>query len=132
MTMLDTYTVRDVEQDRTAALLDELDSLIAALDAALAEQNGARATIADGELEMQLIAASLTLSTEGRNESERRARLTLALHDDPGYQACAATVRHARAALLSAERTITIIKARMALVKAALALLTPSRMGETE
>ena len=132
MTAVDTCTVRDTMADRAGALLDELDTLIAQLDAALTEANTARLVIGDAETEMEMRAASAALLVEARNEAERKARLTLALGEDAGYQQLATTVRHARASLLTAERTASITKQRMALVKAALALLAPSRMGETE
>lgn len=109
--------------DRAGALLDELDTLIADLDGALADAAAARLVITDAETEMELIAASLTLETEGKNEAERRARLTLALRDEPGYQHFAATARAARSGLFTAERRAAVVRQRIALVRAALALL---------
>ena len=116
--------VRDVLTDRAGALLDELDTLISELGDALADADAARRVIADAETEMEMIAASLTLATEGRNdEMERKARLALALRADAGYRSLAQTVRHARASLLPAERRATLVRQRIALVRAALALL---------
>ena len=119
--------VRDSTDDRSGALLDELDTLIAELDAALAEQNTARLVVADAEMEMSLREASATLTIDGRNEAERKARLTLALRSDPAYQQLAQTARHARAGLLDAERRLTVIRQRIALVRAALTLLAPNQ-----
>ena len=43
MTMLDTYVVRDTTADRAGPLLDELDTLISDLAAALAERDAVAA-----------------------------------------------------------------------------------------
>ena len=123
MTTIDRLVVRGIEHDRAGALLDELDTLITDLGDALAEQNAARLVAADAETEMEMRAASVSLIIDGRNEGERKARLTLALGEDAGYQQLAQAARHARAGLHDADRTITIVKARMALVRAALAVL---------
>ena len=126
---LDVPTVAGRIHDRGGALLDELDTLISDLDATLADQAAARLAVADAAAEMAIIDASLALSIEGKNEAERKARLTLALRDDGGYQELCRVAREARAALHDADRRATVIKARMQLVRAALALLatgTPS------
>ena len=115
-------TIRDTEPDRAGALLDELDSLITELDSAIGDQNTARLVLADAELELSVIEASLTLTTEGKNEAERKARLVLALRDDGGYQTLASAAREARAAVHDTERRLTVIKERCRLVRAALAL----------
>ena len=109
---------------RAGALLDELDSLIAELDAALADANAARLVITDAETEIEMITASVTLDTTGPNETARKAAITLALRDDPEYQTHAQAARHARAGLLDAERRAAVVRQRIALVRAALALLT--------
>ena len=122
MTLTYPPTVRDPDAlDPTGALLDELDSLIAELDAALGDHNAGRTVVADAELELSIIEASLTLTTEGRNEAERKARLVLALREDGGYQALAAAAREARATIHQAERRLTVVKERCRLVRAALA-----------
>ena len=72
--------------DRAATLLSEADSLISHVDAVLADQTAARLAIAEAEAEMTIIEASLTFTIEGQNESERKARLALALQADPGHQ----------------------------------------------
>lgn len=123
MTTLNTYIVRDTLTDRAGALLDELDSLIADLDAALADANAARLVIADAEMEMELISASATLDTAGPNETVRKAQAAVWRSQDPAYQTHAQAARHARAGLLDAERRAAIVKQRIALVRAALALL---------
>ena len=111
-------------RNRAGALLADLETLITELDGALADQNAARLVVSDAESELAIIEASLTLDIEGRNEQERRARLTLALREDGGYQQLAQTARSARAAIHNAERRITVIKAHIGRVRAALALLT--------
>ncbi len=121
--------VRDTTGDRGAALVDELDDLIAALDEALANQTAARLVIADAELEMSIIEASVTLTVEGRNETERKARLTLALAEDAGYRTHAQAARDARLAMWEAERAIAVVKQRIGLVRAALALLADGKDG---
>ena len=92
MTAVETYTVREALSDQAGALLDELDTLISDLDAALAEQHAARLVIADAELEMALIEASLTLSTNGGNAETRKATVFLAL------RACLKYIRRRSAA----------------------------------
>lgn len=111
------------DTDRAGALLDELDTLIGELDSALADTNAARLVISDAEMEMELIAASITLMAGGKNEAERKARLALALREDAGYQHFAATARAARASLFGAERRAAVLKQRIALVRHALGLL---------
>lgn len=108
--------------DRAGCLLDELDSFIAELDDIMRDQAAARLVIGDAESEQAIIEASLTLTTDGKNEAARKAALTLALAEDAGYQRLAAVVREARAALFDADRRLSVVKARMALVRAALAL----------
>jgi hypothetical protein len=116
--------VRGRISDRGAELLDELDTCITLLDGLLSEQEAARLVIVDAETEQAVIDASLTLTTEGRNEQERRARLTLALRADPTYQQLAAAVREARAVTFGTERRVTVLRARMTLIRAVLALLS--------
>ncbi len=119
--MLDGTPVVPVRDDRDPAgrLLDELDSLISDLDTAIADADAARQVIADAESEMAIIEASVTLGIEGRNEALRKALIVLALRDDAGFQALAATAREARASLRAAERRLVIIKQRIGLVWAA-------------
>jgi hypothetical protein len=122
--MMDTIPTIAHLTDRAGALLDELDSLISDLDAAIGDQYAARAVLADAELEMSVIEASITLDTTGPNETARKAAVTLALRQDPGYAELARTAREARTALHDADRRYQVIKARCGLVRAALALLT--------
>ena len=123
---LDVPTVTGHIHDRSGGLLDELDDLIAALDATLADQAAARLAIADAEAEQAIIEASLMLATEGRNETERKARLALALHANPGYQELCRVARDGRATLFACDRRTVVIKERCRLVRAALALLAPA------
>ena len=119
MTLIPTI---EMSADPHGALLNEIDDLIAALNGALSDQASARLVIADAESEQAIIEASLTLTIEGRNEAERRARLLLALRDDAVYQELGRTLRYARAALWQAERTFTVTKHRLRLVHAAMSV----------
>ena len=110
-------------------LLDKLDAFIDELDAAHADASAARLVVSDAEAEMAIIEASLTLDIEGKNETERKARLVLALRDDGGYQELARTARHARATLLDAERRVAVVKQRIGLMRAALALVAGGQDG---
>jgi hypothetical protein len=113
--------------DRGAALLDELDTLITELAAIVAEQGAARAVLADTESELAVIEASLSLSIEGRNEQERKARLVLALHEDAGFQELTRIVREARASIHQTEGRMLVTKERCRLVRAALELVGAHR-----
>jgi hypothetical protein len=122
--------VRDTRPlDAGMALLSELDDLIATLEAAMQDAATARDVITGSEFEMEIIAASLALTCTAPAEWQRRHAITFALSQDAGYQAHAQTVRHARASLYTAERRIAIVKARMQLVHAAIALLVGSKEG---
>jgi hypothetical protein len=118
-------TVRDPDASyRGAGLLDELDTLITDLDDAMQDAATARTVIADTETELEIIAASYALGITGSNETARKAALVLALAVDEAHKVHSQTVRHARASLFTAERRIAIVKQRIGLVRAALALVT--------
>ncbi len=119
MTTHDLPTIT-IAADRAGALLNELDDLITLIDGVMQEQPAARAALADAEVEQAIIEAEHALSVEGKNETERRARLTLALRDDEVFQTHCAAARSARAALHDCERRLTIAKLRVTLVRAAL------------
>lgn len=114
---------------RVGFLLDELDAMIAHLDAAIGDANAARLVMFDTETEMAVIEASVTLATTGANAAARKAAMLLALRDDAAYQTFAAAVRDARVNLFHAERTIAVVKQRIGLMPAAVLLHTdePSR-----
>src|SRR5436190_2135752 len=84
------------DADRAGALLDELDDLITLIDSVMQDQIAARVVLTDAEIEQAIIEAELTLTVEGKNETERKARLTLALRDDAAYQTHASAAREAR------------------------------------
>lgn len=109
-----------IDADRAGALLDELDDLIRIIDTTLAEQNAARLVLADAEVESAIIEAEHTLAAPGKNEAERRARLTLTLRDDSAYQTHAAAARSARSRLHECERSLAVARLRVTLVRAAL------------
>ena len=109
-----------IDADHAGRLLDELDDLISLIDSVIGDQCAARAVLADAEMEQAIIEAEHTLSVEGKNETERKARLTLTLRDDAAYQTHAAAAREARAALHQCDRRLTVAKLRVTLVKAAL------------
>src|SRR5262249_20790052 len=75
--------VRGELSDSAGALLDERDTLIADLDAAIADQNRARIVVADAELGMSITEANHTLGINGTNAETRKALLALALARDP-------------------------------------------------
>jgi hypothetical protein len=105
-----------------AELLAELDSIIRDLDAALADAAQARITLADTELEMAVIEASLVLDITGSNETQRKAALTLRLREDGPYQEMSRIARDARTAIWDAERRAEVAKQRCRMLRAALAL----------
>src|SRR5581483_1802568 len=109
-----------IDPDRTGALLDELDDLIALIDTVMQEQITARVVLADAELEQAIIEAEHTLNIEGRNDAERKARLTLALRDDVAYQTHASAAREARGMLHDCERRLTVARLRVTLIRVAL------------
>ena len=74
------------------AMLAEYRQHIAALDTALVDAGTARSAIVAAQADIDHVEATLALTIEGRNETERRARLTLALETDAGHQE--ATARH--------------------------------------
>lgn len=117
-------TVRDDGSYRGAGLLDELDTLISELDGALRDAATARMVIADTDTELEIIAASYALRVKGTSAAARQAAVVLALALDDGHKVHLQTIRHARAALFTAERRSAIITARIGLVRAALALIT--------
>ena len=86
------------------AELDDWDSAIAALDAALADAAAARRDLADADREADLLEARALLSITGSNESMRKAALAVALIESITYQDITAEVRALRERLTDAER----------------------------
>ena len=84
--------------------LDAWTEQIAALDAALTDAAAARATIDAETVTLERLEAGIMLGIEGGNAETRKARLTLALADDAGYETCRQRLAEARQALWDAER----------------------------
>lgn len=117
--------VRD-DGDPAGRLLDEFDTLVGLIEAAMHDMEAARATVAETDVQMEVLHASATLAAPGGNEAVRRAAVVLQLRDDPEYQTHAQTNRAARAELHASERRLTVAKLRLSLVKAALMVLIPA------
>jgi hypothetical protein len=80
-----------------AEAIDELDAALEALDTA-------RADSAASGVVLEAMRAEGTLANAGKNEQERRARLTLALRTDVDYQETLAEQRAADRAMNEAQR----------------------------
>jgi hypothetical protein len=90
--------VRDTLTDRTGALLDEYDSAITDLDAATRDAATARLTLYDAEVDMSVIEARAVLAVNGSNAEQRKAAVTLALHEDGDWQDLSRTALGGRSA----------------------------------
>ena len=108
--------------DATLGDLDTYDSAITELDAALSDAARERLIIHETGAELALLEAHASLTVEGRNEAERKARLTLALHDSSAYEQARVRDRDARFRLADAERRATVARERCRLLRSALAL----------
>ena len=109
-----------------ALALDELDawdSEIAALDQAMRDAQEARELVAWVTRAMDTIEAQMALAVEGRNEGERKHRLTLALDAHEPYQGAVLDLQEARQRLADAERRIAVSKERCRLLQTAITLL---------
>ena len=104
------------------AELDDWDSAITALDAALADAASARRELVDAEREADLLEARALLSISGSNESMRKAALAVALSESISYQDITAEVRALRERLADAERGAAILRERCRLHRAAVAV----------
>jgi hypothetical protein len=104
-----------------AADLDAWDSEIANLNIALRDLAVARAQIEIETEALERVEADVRLSVEGQNADIRRARLTLALADDRRHVEHTAALRGAKAALLDADRRVTVAKERCRLLRNATA-----------
>jgi hypothetical protein len=106
--------------------LDEYDSAIAALDLALRDADAARRDLEAARRELELIEARhVAAGIDGRNEAERKARLLLALLDDPAYRNADDRARDACEAQRDAERRVRVLMERCRLLRAAVALAAP-------
>jgi ParB-like chromosome segregation protein Spo0J len=108
--------------DRTGALLDEWDTAIAELDAALRDAADARRALSDAEDAIAMLEAEAALTVEGRNDTERKARLLLTLCDHPDYRAHAVQRDTAHDRVREAERRVVVTKERCRLLRAAVML----------
>jgi hypothetical protein len=111
-----------VPQSDTAAELEAWQDAITALDQGLADVMAARAAIDAETLALEQIEASTMLTIEGANAETRKAKLTLALANDPRYQARLGGLRAARERLGDADRRVAVAKERCRLLRASLAL----------
>ena len=102
--------------------LETWEHAIAALDQALADAIAARAAIDIETALLDRIEASTMLTIEGGNAETRKARLTLALADDAGYQTHLAALKAARERLADADRRVAITRERCRLLRATLTL----------
>ncbi len=102
--------------------LETWEHSIGVLDQALADATAARAAIDIETALLDRIEASTMLTIEGGNAETRKARLTLALADDAGYQAHLGALKAARERQADADRRIAIARERCRLLRATLAL----------
>ena len=100
--------------------LDAYDSAIAELDAALTDAARERLIIHEAGTELALMEAQVSLTVEGRNEAERKARLTVALHENSEYEQARVRDRDARFRLADAERRVMVARERCRLLRCAL------------
>ena len=102
--------------------MDDWDSTITALDAALADAASARRDLADAERETDLLEARALLSITGANADTRKAALAIQLAESPAYQCLVSEGRAARERLTDAERRVIILKERCRLHRSAVAM----------
>lgn len=102
--------------------LDRWEATIDQLDAALRDTATARATLDRLAVQMDRAEARHLLAVEGRNEAERKARLTLTLADDPAYERLREEREEARDHLALADRAVQVLRERCRLLRAALAI----------
>lgn len=110
--------------DDVRLLLDEWDTAITDLDCALRENKIARSDLLVVEDAQRCAEARVSLRIEGKNEAERRARLTLALEKHREYQAACHDIIGLKERIWDAEREAAVAKERCRLLRAALALVT--------
>jgi hypothetical protein len=103
--------------------LSDWQKAINALDLALTDYNQHRALLAATEDDIEVFAALTLLSTEGKNEAERKARLAVALDEDANHRLAVKKKHMEQDAVRDAERHVTIAKERCRLARATLQLL---------
>ena len=111
-----------IERYDPAGELDLWDEAIADLSLAMRDAAEARAQIDALTVQLDRLEAGAVLAVEGKNESERKARLTLALADDARYETCRQRLAEARQALWDAERRVAVTKERCRLLRLSVTL----------
>lgn len=115
--------VVNIEQLRTQsaplAALDAWGDQIVALNLALTDAARARDRLTETAEALSLIEAEVTLSIDGKNEPERKARLTLALAAHMGYQDARTAQRQVRLKLSDAERRAEMSRQQCRLLREA-------------
>ena len=113
--------------DAALADLDAYDTAISELDTALTDAARERGVIQEMGTEMALIEAHVSLSVEGKNEAERKARLTVHLARDKRYQDELGAARMWRTMKAESEHRAAVARERCRLIRAALALVAVDR-----
>jgi hypothetical protein len=111
-----------VPRPDAAAELEAWEDAITALDQGLSDIAAARSVIEAETMALDQIEASTLLTIEGNNAETRKAKLTLALAEEPQYQARIAGQRAARERLADADRRVAVAKERCRLLRASLSL----------
>ena len=117
-------TVPPIEHTNLQADLDTWDDAIAMLNDALVDAATARLRLDQLHRTLEAVEASASLTIEGKNAEERRARLVLVLTDDHRRAETVTAIDVQRARLLDAERRVQVAKERTRLLRASLALHT--------
>lgn len=111
-------------RDHAAEAMQEWRNAISRLEVALADYNQHKDFLLNATEELELLEARVVLTTEGRNEGERRSKVVLALNDSPEYQRAFERRQADQGAIWDAERRIEIAKQQCRLAATTLALLT--------
>jgi hypothetical protein len=111
-----------VPRPDAAAELEAWEDAITALDQGLSDIAAARSVIEAETMALDQIEASTLLTIEGNNAETRKAKLTLALAEEPQYQARIAGQRAARERLADADRRVAVAKERCRLLRASLSM----------
>lgn len=125
-TLINGTTPTTIAAHDPARDLDAWDDAITDLNDALTDVAAARLTLDHLHRTLDAVEASVSLSTEGKNAEERKARLTLALIDDPRHQQTVSSIAVQRNRLLDAERRVMVAKERCRLLRTSLTLVERS------
>lgn len=106
-------------QSASLSALDAWGDQVVTLNLALTDAASARDRMAESADALSLIEAEVTLSIEGKNEPERKARLTLALAAHAGYQETRGAQRETRLRLADAERRAEMARQQCRLLREA-------------